>query len=159
MNTSFTESDPSLLQGFDDPLLRELMNALRRGDTSDLALSLCDEMAAKSNRAALRNLIRTILEQLVPVATEATAGLICCVLGLTAEPITAGGKLRWKLPSATGAPHPNDFTEAASAYQAAVLLRFPRKTWEMQVDQGHVRTRYWGWALVQALESVRESDR
>lgn len=132
------------------------MDALRSADTSDLALSLCDEMAARSNRAAFRSLIKDRLQELVPVATEPTAGLICYVLGLTAEPISAGGKPRYKLPSAVAASGPKDFAEAAGAYQAEVLRRFPRQTWEAEVDRGTVRTRYWTWALVQALVSVGE---
>ena len=156
MNTSPTNSDSAHRQASADPLLRELMEALRSADTSDRALSLCDEMAAKSNRAAFRSLIKDRLHELVPVATEPTAGLICYVLGLTAEPVAAGGKRRYRLPSGVGASGPKDFTEAAGAYQAEVLLRFPRQTWEDEVDRRNVRTRYWAWALVQALDSVGE---
>lgn len=52
-----------------DPLLKELLQALRRADTTSIALSLCDEILAKANRAALRQLIEDRLHHLVPVAT------------------------------------------------------------------------------------------
>ncbi|MDP3811430.1 MAG: hypothetical protein Q8Q78_10545 [Hydrogenophaga sp.] len=140
-----------------DPLLTELLDALRRADTSSLVLALCDEILAKANRDALRKLIGERLHQLVPVATEPTAGLICHLLGVMVEPVFFAGKARWKLPSALADTYPHDFASAPAAYQAAVLLRFPRQEWEAKVDLGVVRTRYWAWALLQAMDSLGET--
>jgi len=141
-----------------DPLLGELLHALRRADTSTLALSLCDEIIAKANRDSLRELIADRLHQLVPVATEPTAGLICGLLGMPLEQVTVGGRPRFRLealPHASPSPH---FASPAAAYQAAVLLLFPRSEWEAKVDQGLIRTRYWAWALVRSIESLGEAS-
>lgn len=139
-----------------DPLLTELLDALRRADTSSLALALCDEILAKANRHALRRLIGERLHQLVPVATEPTAGLICHLLGAVVEPISVKDRTRWRLPLALADTYPPDFASEPAAYQALVLLRFPRQAWEAQVDLGVVRTRYWAWALLQAMNSLGE---
>lgn len=140
-----------------DPLLRELLHALHCADTSDLALSLCDEIVAKGNRDSLRQLIADRLHQLVPVATEPTAGLICSLLGLTLEQVSVGGRPRWRVNEAALASPSLDFASPAAAYQAAVLQRFSRLEWETNVDQGLVRARYWAWALVRSLESLGEA--
>lgn len=66
------------------------------------------------------------------------------------------GTFRWKWASGEEGNHPSDFVSAPAAYQAAVLRRFPRTEWEAKVDRGVVRTRYWAWALVRALESLGE---
>ena len=141
-----------------DPLLKELLEALRHADPSSLALSLCDEIVAKANRSALRELIGNRLHQLVPVATEPTAALICGLLGLTLEQVSIGGRFRWRLPADMGRPPEAHFSSLPAAYQAAVLARFPRKEWEAKVDRGVVRTRYWAWALVRALETLEETS-
>lgn len=139
-----------------DPLLTELLDALRRADTSSLVLELCDEILAKANREALRKLIWERLDQLVPVATEPTAALICHLLGAAVETVFSRGTTRWRLPLALADTYPLDFGTASAAYGAIVLLRFPRQDWEAQVDLGVVRTRYWAWALVQAMNSLGE---
>ncbi|MGB4011421.1 MAG: hypothetical protein WBL16_10650 [Zwartia sp.] len=155
-NAYLTTLHATAYPGSVDPLLTELLKALRHADTSSLALSLCDEIVAKANRAALRELISNRLHQLVPVATEPTAALICGLLGLTLEQVSIGGRSRWRQPAAMGGPPEAHFSSPTDAYQAAVLERFPRKEWEAKVDRGVVRTRYWAWALVQALETLRE---
>jgi hypothetical protein len=139
-----------------DPLLTELLDALRRADTSSLVLELCDEILAKANRDALRKLIRERLDQLVPVATEPTAGLICHLMGAVVEPVFSRGRTRWRLPLALADTYPLDFGTVSAAHEAFVLLRFPRQDWEAQVDLGVVRTRYWAWALVQAMNLLRD---
>lgn len=119
-------------------------------------LALCDELLVRANRVALRELIAKRLYELVPVFTEPAAGLICHLLGVGLEPVVSRGTTRWKLPSEMDDPHHYGYASAPEAYQAAVMMRFPRKDWEAQVDLGLVRTRYWAWALVKAVESLDE---
>lgn len=123
-------------QGSTDPVLKELLEALLRADTTTLALSAADEVTARATREAFRQLIRDRIQQLIPLATEPTAGLICYLLGVTSERITINGAFVWKLSSLPEDSQSKHYMGSADAYQAAVLMRFPRKEWEAKVDRG-----------------------